>query len=535
MDRKLIFFAHYLSPQTQDSVTGIKDFSFYPKEDGKFFLEDKYRRKKYDGIGFQTLKYFLKQINPEIKLEISFGGKITSSLKELVKMIRERQEKDQNYREFIESRIPIYPKQTENESLKELRLASRDPKKEEKLEETLRSIDKKILSIAESPDYDPGEDRKEIDFLYSQMEKIGKLDKRKYSLPSKKGKEIERLEDVRFLLETGGKGEEKEDQNPLNFKPIKRERFEDEYRLFEELWNHSDYGPIIASQILIGTVTKGIPMKALMTAWIRFRQEIKELASVTEEIEEEPFFITLYKRIVSLPSHQCYYQLEQYNFLVDYLELGACNCECGTILAYVLWTMYLQEDYQTFVVDVPAHTYLLILNPNKEWFIFESTENLNGYVPAEKKDLEIEYFTSSTQLVAFSCLFSKEKGHFQVIFPFVAKMFEIPMQKYSFCDEFDRLSSLIDRYPNLVSTPYDNDYFFQFFTKWLYKTEQYTSPVKSDLKKIRKRHHFTEEEMIERRKQFRDFACFSLYGQDVGFMQKNPRRKKEAEYEPIQD
>ena len=180
-----------------------------------------------------------------------------------------------------------------------------------------------------------------------------------------------------------------EDKKELEGTIQKMVDFNCDIDLFNNLWENPEYGPIIASCCLLGCVEDNIPMRSLMSTWIRFKKN-----TVKNN------FIGVYNK----SSTDYDYCPKAWNFLVQFYEKGLCNCECGVYLALQLNINFPSKKYSNVcMVILPKHAKVSFVDlRDRSSMYFESTKRKKR--PMEDFD-NVKYNIVSEQLIALQMIF----------------------------------------------------------------------------------------------------------------------------------
>lgn len=144
-----------------------------------------------------------------------------------------------------------------------------------------------------------------------------------------------------------------------------------EYKEFEKLANHPDYGYIVAGLIYAGCLEFGISMEQLMYTWITLKKEIEALMTEIPHDKTIPKAVKIYKKLQESYNYQ--YCATTYNFIANFYMSSMCNCVCGTFLIYTINNLLpVNEQEILFFLINPRHIQLLFNNKGT-WFVIEST------------------------------------------------------------------------------------------------------------------------------------------------------------------
>jgi len=225
----------------------------------------------------------------------------------------------------------------------------------------------------------------------------------------------------------------------------------EDYNHFQSLWNNPRFGPIIATLIYTGSFQRKIPMRALENTWDKMRLDIIELSKKLPG--KEPLFVRIYRKLVT-KTYKCYYSSEQYNFLIDFYERGACNCECGSLLGFVLANMFPEKRYIVMAKTIHRHIFLVYYDkPNQQFYQFETTEVLKFTKPISIQNVleNMLCLITSEQVMAIKIIVSSSRRYgFSKILE--ERMFGFDYETSTKNEIVDKIFDLVNTFKNLCKT-----------------------------------------------------------------------------------
>jgi hypothetical protein len=129
---------------------------------------------------------------------------------------------------------------------------------------------------------------------------------------------------------------------------------EEVYKLEKQFCQEINYisrarmSSIIETLILGGCVKNNISTRNLQYAWEDLKKIIEEIyANVKTRQLYIPYAVAIYDELINKVK-KCYYSAASSNFLVDFYNLGSCNCQCGTYMLYHLFQMFHDDKLHVF-------------------------------------------------------------------------------------------------------------------------------------------------------------------------------------------
>lgn len=129
-----------------------------------------------------------------------------------------------------------------------------------------------------------------------------------------------------LLGTTGNKTLNLKKKSLERFKNFKIQNFEDRkecFSLFQKSWLNPDQGPIIASLCFLPCYFRQASYSQMEEAWMvmskKINSELDPLVNYDKFIYSDYTFCT-----------------NAYNFLLEYYNSGICNCECGSLLLFLI-------------------------------------------------------------------------------------------------------------------------------------------------------------------------------------------------------
>jgi hypothetical protein len=150
-------------------------------------------------------------------------------------------------------------------------------------------------------------------------------------------------------------------------------------------YNDPSIGPFITILLIHGSIVENVSFDTLESVWKTILQETEQVLSALDFNTEQNWVLQVYhyfsyQRTKEDLCNVRYYQKGKFNFLLDFYNTGACNCECGSYFMLAIYNVFKNKvptPFKLYSFGVPQHVFVIKQDTVGNLYKLESTKLQN--------------------------------------------------------------------------------------------------------------------------------------------------------------